>query len=82
MEYKFGFGNLYGEFWLGNQMLHFLSSQKKYRLRIDMWDWEGERSFAEYNHFKVKSEIDKYALNVKLQRGNAGKGTISCEGYH
>lgn len=73
IEYKFGFGNLYGEFWLGNEMLYFLSTQKNYKLRIDMWDWEGQRAYAEYDHFKVSSERDKYALHVKFYKGNAGK---------
>ena len=72
LEYKFGFGNLYGEFWLGNEMLHYLSTQKNYLLRIDMWDWEGHRAYAEYKHFKVKPEKHKYTLVVKDYHGNAG----------
>ena len=76
LEYKYGFGNLYGEFWLGNEMLYYLTSQKNYVLRIDMWDWEGQRAYAEYEHFKVNSETDKYALHVKFYKGNAGKSPV------
>ena len=76
LEYKFGFGNLYGEFWLGNEMFHYMSTQKNYLLRIDMWDWEGHRAYVEYKHFKVKPEKDKYTLVVKNYQGNAGKSGI------
>ena len=77
LEYKFGFGNLYGEFWLGNEMFHALSSQKSYKLRVDLWDWEGQRAYAEYDHFKVDSEMNKYALHIRGYKGNAGKATLS-----
>jgi hypothetical protein len=66
LEYKFGFGNLYGEFWIGNEKLTHLTNQKKYVLRVDMWDWEGKRYFAEYDHFLVESATEKYRLHVSL----------------
>ena len=27
LEYKFGFGNLYGEHWLGNEVIHAITTQ-------------------------------------------------------
>ncbi|XP_069108439.1 microfibril-associated glycoprotein 4-like isoform X2 [Argopecten irradians] len=47
-EYQMGFGNLDGEFWLGNQALHFLTSQGGYELRIDMEDFDGN-SLSRHN---------------------------------
>ena len=30
-DYKYGFGNLTGEYWIGNENLHFLTNQGNYR---------------------------------------------------
>ena len=42
-DYKHGFGGPYGEFWIGLETMHRMTSQGAYRLRIDMWDWDGGR---------------------------------------
>lgn len=72
LEYRYGFGNPYGEFWAGNDFLHLMTSQKQYILRIDLWDWQGTRRYAEYDFFEVGSEWDKYKLSVSAYQGNAG----------
>ncbi|XP_077379884.1 fibrinogen-like protein 1 isoform X1 [Festucalex cinctus] len=75
VEYKHGFGDLHspdGEFWLGNDALHHLTSQGKHDLRINMEDFEGKESFAEYKNFKVDSETDLYRLHLGEYQGNAG----------
>nr|XP_061833207.1 fibrinogen-like protein 1 isoform X2 [Nerophis lumbriciformis] len=75
VEYKHGFGDLHspdGEFWLGNDALHYLSSQGKYDLRINMEDFDGKTRFAEYKNFKVDSEKDQYQLHLGDYSGNAG----------
>ncbi len=45
---------------------------------MDLWDWEGQRAYAEYDHFKVDSEEHKYALHVKFYKGNAGVRACGC----
>ena len=35
-EYKFGFGNLNGEFWLGNDNLHRITAAGNMTLRVDL----------------------------------------------
>ncbi|KAL9964259.1 hypothetical protein ACROYT_G027876 [Oculina patagonica] len=40
-DYKLGFGNLIGEFWLGLDKLNRLSSSGRYKLRVDLEDTEG-----------------------------------------
>ncbi|XP_077575192.1 fibrinogen-like protein 1 [Stigmatopora nigra] len=75
VEYKHGFGDLHspdGEFWMGNDALHHLSSQGKYDLRINMEDFDGKESFAEYKDFKVDSEQDMYQLHLGEYTGTAG----------
>ncbi|XP_023151280.1 fibrinogen-like protein 1 isoform X1 [Amphiprion ocellaris] len=75
VEYKHGFGDLFspdGEFWLGNEPLHHLTSQGNYDLRIDMEDFEGNQRYAEYKNFKVDDEKDQYQLHLGEYSGNAG----------
>ncbi|CAB4025896.1 Hypothetical predicted protein, partial [Paramuricea clavata] len=64
-NYKVGFGNLTGEFWLGLDKIHRLTtSSTQSILRIDMWDFAGTHAFAEYKNFSVASESDSYKLNI------------------
>ncbi|GAB1602500.1 angiopoietin-related protein 7-like [Argonauta hians] len=72
LEYRYGFGNPYGEFWQGNDFLHLMTSQKQYVLRIDLWDWQGTRRFAEYEFFAIGSGWDKYKLTISAYVGDAG----------
>lgn len=72
LEYKFGFGNVYGEFWAGNELINALTKNGSYGLRIDMWDWEGNVTYAEYNEFSISDATGHYALHVSGYHGNAG----------
>ncbi|ESO94572.1 hypothetical protein LOTGIDRAFT_118333, partial [Lottia gigantea] len=72
MEYKYGFGNPYGEFWLGNEIIYMMTKQKQYTLRIDMWDWEGNKAYAEYTSFSLEDENQQYRLHVGGYHGDAG----------
>ena len=72
VEYKRGFGDLHSEHWLGNENLHLLTSQRKYKLRVDLWDWAGNKSYAEYASFVLGSESTFYKLTVTEYSGTAG----------
>ena len=61
-DYKHGFGNLNGEFWLGLERIHRLTSDNNSMLRVDMEDFEEGSAYAEYSLFGVRSEHDKYRL--------------------
>ena len=52
-SYKKGFGNLEGEFWLGNDYLHRLTASANMVFRIDMEDYKNDRRFAEYTTFAM-----------------------------
>ncbi|XP_035684868.1 ficolin-2-like [Branchiostoma floridae] len=71
-DYKAGFGKLDEEFWLGNDMLHQLTSQAQYELRVDLEDFEGNSAYAQYQVFTVGSKADQYRLNVGGYSGTAG----------
>ncbi|VDI51265.1 Hypothetical predicted protein [Mytilus galloprovincialis] len=70
-SYKRGFGNQSEEFWLGNDHLHQLTSQGKYKMRIDMEDFENNRKYALYEKFGVGSESSGYILDVNGYSGDA-----------
>lgn len=77
-DYKTGFGSLNdkgeGEFWLGNDYLHFLTLRASV-LRVELEDWAGKQAYAEY-HFRVGSEAEGYALQVSSYQGTAGDALI------
>ena len=68
-EYKRGFGNLSGEFWLGLDKIHRLTSNESYKLRVDLEGFAGNTSYAEYDLFKIASEGEKYVLSVGSYSG-------------
>jgi len=63
-EYKRGFGNFSGEFWLGLDKIHRLTNSGSYKLRVDLEDFDGKSYYAEYDSFKVGSEGEKYRLSL------------------
>ncbi|XP_054714480.1 techylectin-5B-like [Uloborus diversus] len=75
-DYKHGFGNVGGEFWLGNENLYLLTHQDLYELRIDLADFDDGTAFAKYGGFAVGSEKEKYMLKLlgPLTAGDAGDG--------
>ena len=64
MEYKLGFGDLKGEFWLGLDLLHILTSTALQRLRINLADFEGHERLAKYDFFNVGPSESKYLMKV------------------
>ncbi|XP_073248430.1 ficolin-1-like [Porites lutea] len=77
-DYKRGFGNLSGEFWLGLDKIHRLTVSGGYKLRVDLEDIHGKTAFAEYSSFSVTNETAKYQLNLGNYSGTAGDSL----GYH
>ncbi|CAH2035160.1 unnamed protein product, partial [Iphiclides podalirius] len=63
-EYKYGFGNLAGEFWLGLEQLHHLTSQKLYELRVELETQHGRDGFASYSVFTVGPEHEGYRIST------------------
>ena len=70
-DYQQGFGNLSGEFWLGLDKIHRLTSTTT-QLRVDMQDFEGNSRFAQYSSFSVGDSVSKYTLSVSGYSGTAG----------
>ena len=71
-SYKNGFGDLNGEFSLGNDNLHRLTGNDDAILRVDLEDFDGDTRYAEYTTFKVADEADNYRLLIGGYSGTAG----------
>uniref|UniRef100_A0A3Q2GGS0 Microfibril associated protein 4 n=1 Tax=Cyprinodon variegatus TaxID=28743 RepID=A0A3Q2GGS0_CYPVA len=78
-QYKTGFGNAAGEYWLGLENLFHLSLRKKYELLVDMEDFEGNKVYARYSFFSVGPESDGYTLHVSGFRDGGAGDSLS---YH
>ncbi len=54
VDYTVGFGNLSGEFWLGNDIIRTLTtSSRPWWLRIDVGDWDHKSAWSEYSDFRI-----------------------------
>ena len=74
-DYKNGFGSTSGEFWLGNDNIHSLTSIGSHILRIDMETFDGDTRLVEYTDFSFDSESTYYALRfgAYLDSSTGGK---------
>ncbi|XP_014773090.2 microfibril-associated glycoprotein 4 [Octopus bimaculoides] len=59
-DYQLGFGDKDCDYWLGNDLLHAITSQDKYDLVIKAGDFE-----IIYTHFTVSSEEDLFRMNFE-----------------
>ncbi|XP_010120399.1 PREDICTED: tenascin-N [Chlamydotis macqueenii] len=81
-NYVEGFGDPTGEFWLGLDKLHNLTSSSpiRYELRVDL-QTASESVYAVYDFFQVASSRDRYKLSVGNYRGNAGDAMTYHNGW-
>ncbi|XP_068592008.1 tenascin [Cebidichthys violaceus] len=70
-EYSDGFGNLSEDFWLGNELLHNLTSVGPVSLRVDMRSGN-DTVYGHYSNFSVDSVERHYSLAVSGYTGTAG----------
>ncbi|XP_047465663.1 microfibril-associated glycoprotein 4-like [Mugil cephalus] len=80
-QYKLGFGNATGEYWLGLDNIHYLTTKQKYELLVTMEDFDGKKVFARYTSFKVDAECDGYRIHVSgFIDGGAGDALTYHDG--
>ncbi|XP_053547427.1 angiopoietin-related protein 7 [Bombina bombina] len=77
-QYRDGFGNIRGDFWLGNEHIYRLTRRPTV-LRVELEDWEGNVRYAEYAQFSVSNEHNSYRLFLGNFSGNAGRDSLR---YH
>ncbi|XP_078575862.1 uncharacterized protein LOC144861738 isoform X2 [Branchiostoma floridae x Branchiostoma japonicum] len=70
-EYEQGFGNPSGEYWLGLENIHSLTTQKQNELYVYLEDWEMNSRFARYSTFSVGDAGSKYMATIDGYSGDA-----------
>lgn len=80
-DYKFGFGDLSGEFWYGNDIIHKLTYDDDMELKIQLEAWDNQSMEFTYEVFRVDSEENRYNLFVSGFRGD-NKTLDSLEYHH
>jgi len=75
-DYKSGFGFRQGEFWLGLDCLHQITSTRSYGLRAEFADFEGRSYWSWYSRFSVGSEAGGYRLTVSGYNCSSSGGDI------
>jgi len=80
-EYKVGFNDSRGNYWLGNDLLSQLTLTDRYKLRFVLQSRSTRNwYYAEYSTFIVQPESTNYRLNVSGYSGNAGDALRSHNG--
>lgn len=76
-EYRAGFGDINGEFFIGLEMLHNLTSSQHHELHIQLEDFENETRYAGYSDFLVGNADEQYKLkSLGNYTGTAGNALI------
>ncbi|XP_069102193.1 angiopoietin-related protein 7-like [Argopecten irradians] len=75
-DYKNGFGDLNGNFWLGNDKIHQLTAFPAV-LRIEMTTWLNDIGHAQYSTFSIGNEAKNYKLTVSGYSGNVSSDAMA-----
>lgn len=72
-EYRSGFGELAGSFFLGLEKLHLLTASRPHELYIYLKNSEDEARYAHYDNFAIGDASEQYKLkSLTYQNGTAG----------
>lgn len=75
--YKKGFGT---STWIGNEILHQLTSHVNQELKIVLSDFQNVTKYADYTSFHVADESSGYRLTIGGYSGNAGDAMAAQNG--
>ncbi|XP_028142960.1 microfibril-associated glycoprotein 4-like [Diabrotica virgifera virgifera] len=74
-DYKFGFGDLNVEFWIGLENIYHMTAFDRNELLVEVTETNKNISYAKYSSFSIGSEMDGYPLKeLTGYSGNAGDG--------
>ncbi|XP_034471788.1 angiopoietin-related protein 2-like [Drosophila innubila] len=77
-EYKNGFGDLDGEFFMGLDKIHAMTAERPQELLVLLEDFEGDKRFEKYEKFAIGSEDQQYELHT-LSKGSGNAGDSFSE---
>nr|XP_060610958.1 fibrinogen-like protein 1-like protein [Anolis sagrei ordinatus] len=76
-DYRIGFGDLLGNYWLGNEHIFHLTRSTPCFVRFVIIDGDGNIKHADYHSFRVDGEDNDFALRLGNYSGNAGDALTS-----
>ncbi|KAK3108860.1 hypothetical protein FSP39_017434, partial [Pinctada imbricata] len=79
-DYKYGFGNQLGEYWLGNDALHLLTKDATCTLRVDLETLNGVKGYSKFTNFNISSESGGYRMSYTSYSGTAGDSFLYHKG--
>ncbi|KAI8508054.1 hypothetical protein Bbelb_142940 [Branchiostoma belcheri] len=68
-DYRDGFGDVRGEFWLGLEAVHQIVSRETHDMRIVLGDFEGREAYADYSNFSTDTVHSSPECIVNEPRG-------------
>lgn len=82
-DYKYGFGSVLENHWLGNEYMHQLTgSSVQYILGVKLVNLNAEVKWGQYEPFLIEGEESQYRIRVGLYKGNATDAlTLDTEAY-
>ncbi|XP_038055285.1 ryncolin-1-like isoform X2 [Patiria miniata] len=81
-DYQVGFGDLSGEFWIGNDILRNLTEKGTWQLRVDLEDWDNVAVYADYGQFQVLGDKYKLWVGSYIANSTAGDSLSSHNGKY
>ncbi|KAL7741636.1 hypothetical protein ACLKA6_019403 [Drosophila palustris] len=63
-DYRLGFGNLSGEFFMGLDKIHAMTADQSQELLVVLEDFEGQKKYENYDKFAIGDELESYALHT------------------
>ncbi|XP_062604820.1 microfibril-associated glycoprotein 4-like [Saccostrea cucullata] len=77
-DYKTGFGNPNGSYWIGNDVIHQLTKRRNSSLYVSITLTNGTKLYELYNQFSVADETNSYQLFL----GGPATGTLGDSMLH
>ncbi|XP_062586713.1 microfibril-associated glycoprotein 4-like [Saccostrea cucullata] len=77
-DYKTGFGNPNGSYWIGNDVIHQLTKRRNFSLYVSITLTNGTKLYELYNQFSVADETNNYRLFL----GGPATGTLGDSMLH
>lgn len=78
-QYKKGFGDLQGEFFLGLDKLHAITNDEPQELLVLLEDFQGIVAYERYEKFGIGDELDRYKLDTLGRASGTAGDSLS---YH